>query len=98
MKDEPLETARLDVWLWRARFFKTRALAGKAVTKRGVRLTRFGQTRRTSKPGAGVAVGDVLTFTKGPHIEVIEVVALGERRGPASEAQGLYRSQDAEDV
>lgn len=98
MSEAPLETARLDVWLWRARFFKTRALAGEAVEKRGVRLTRFGQTRRTSKPGAGVAVGDVLTFTKGTHIEVIEVVALGERRGPASEAQSLYRSQDADDV
>ena len=98
MSETPLETARLDVWLWRARFFKTRALAGKAVEKRGVRLTRFGQTRRTSKSGAGVAVGDTLTFTEGSHIEVVEVLGLGERRGPASEAQGLYRSQDTDDV
>ncbi|MEM9739051.1 MAG: RNA-binding S4 domain-containing protein [Pseudomonadota bacterium] len=98
MSDAVLDTARLDVWLWRARFFKTRALAGQAVSKRGVRLTRFGQTRRTSKPGAGVAVGDVLTFTKGSHIEVIQVLALGERRGPASEAQGLYELWDTDDV
>lgn len=91
MSDETIETTRLDVWLWRARFFKTRALAGTAVSKRGVRISRFGQTRRTSKPGASIAVGDILTFTRARHIQTVEVAALGERRGPASEAQGLYR-------
>lgn len=35
-------------------------------------------------------VGDVLTFTKGPHVKVIKVLALGSRRGPAPEAQALY--------
>lgn len=98
MSDDKLDTARVDVWLWRARFFKTRALAGQAIGKRGVRITRFGNTRRVSKPGTGVAVGDVLTFTKGTHIQVVEILALGERRGPASEAQGLYRHQDADHV
>ncbi|MCX7286605.1 MAG: RNA-binding S4 domain-containing protein, partial [Rhodobacterales bacterium] len=34
--------------------------------------------------------GDVLTFPQGPHIRVIRVLALGLRRGPASEAQDLY--------
>ncbi len=98
MSDDKLDTARVDVWLWRARFFKTRALAGQAVGKRGVRITRFGNTRRVSKPGTGVAVGDVLTFTKGTHIQVVEILALGERRGPANEAKGLYRHQDADHV
>lgn len=98
MSETPLDTARLDVWLWRARFFKTRALAGKVVSKKGVRLTRFGQTRRTAKPGAGVAVGDILTFTKGTHIEVVEILDLGARRGPASEAQGLYQRREDDDV
>lgn len=92
-----METARLDVWLWRGRFFKTRALAGKAVEKRGVRVTRFGQTRRTSKPGASVAVGDVLTFTRARRIQTVEIVALGERRGPASEAEALYRKLGDDD-
>ncbi|MCI4645891.1 MAG: RNA-binding S4 domain-containing protein, partial [Hyphomonadaceae bacterium] len=89
---------RLDVWLWRARFFKTRALAAQAISKRGVRLTRFEQTRRTAKPSAGVAVGDTLTFTRGSHIETIEVTGLGHRRGPASEAQNLYIRRGDEDV
>jgi ribosome-associated heat shock protein Hsp15 len=98
MSETAPETARLDVWLWRARFFKTRALAAKAVTKRGVRITRFQQTRRTDKPGASVAVGDTLTFTRGSHIEIVEVAGLGHRRGPASEAQGLYVRRGDEDV
>lgn len=91
MSDPPPETARLDVWLWRARFFKTRALAARAVSTRGVRLTRHGQTRRIAKPATGVTVGDVLIFARGSHIEAVECVALGLRRGPASEAAGLYR-------
>ena len=35
-------------------------------------------------------VGDVLTFPLGPHIRVIKVLALGDRRGPAGEARTLY--------
>jgi ribosome-associated heat shock protein Hsp15 len=34
--------------------------------------------------------GDVLTFPQARQIRVIKVVALGVRRGPASEAQRLY--------
>ncbi|SEA94158.1 RNA-binding S4 domain-containing protein [Rubrimonas cliftonensis] len=76
---------RADKWLWRARFFKTRSLAAKAVSE-GLRIN----CRRTDKPGASVRPGDVLTFGQGPHVRVIEIVALGERRGPAPEAQALY--------
>jgi ribosome-associated heat shock protein Hsp15 len=82
---------RVDIWLWRARFFKTRALATEYVSRKGIRLTRTGQTRKTTKPGARLAVGDILTFYKAKQIETIEIVDFGERRGPASEAQGLYR-------
>ena len=50
MTDTP--TLRLDVWLWRTRFFKTRALSGTYIRKRGVRLTRNGQTRRVKEDSA----------------------------------------------
>lgn len=80
--------ARLDVWLWRARFFKTRALAAKAAAQ-GLRVN--GQ--RTLKPGARVRPGDVLTFAQGGQVRVIEIVAPGARRGPAAEAQALYRDR-----
>ncbi|MEM1146838.1 MAG: RNA-binding S4 domain-containing protein [Pseudomonadota bacterium] len=82
---------RLDIWLWRARFFKTRALATAHVARKGVRITRNGQTRKTDKAGQRVSAGDVLTFSKAKAIEMIEIIGVGERRGPAPEAQSLYR-------
>jgi len=85
------ETLRVDIWLWRARFYKTRALAGAQIKKRGVRISRHGQTRRTDKPGASIAIGDIVTFGRAPRIRSVEVLGLGVRRGPAEEAQSLYR-------
>jgi ribosome-associated heat shock protein Hsp15 len=48
----------------------------------------------TQKAHYAVKAGDVLTFALGPHIRVIRVVALGSRRGPATEAQALYEDLD----
>ncbi len=81
---------RLDKWLWYARFFKSRTLAAEAVTGGKVRVNR----QPVRKPGFGVRPGDVLTFAQHRHVRVIEVLALGIRRGPAPEAQGLYRDLD----
>lgn len=77
---------RVDKWLWHARFFKTRTLAAKIVSGGHVRVN----SDKISKPAYSIVVGDVLTFAQGNHIRVIEVLALGERRGPAPEAQTLY--------
>lgn len=77
---------RLDKWLWFARVVKTRTLAASLVGDGKVRLNR----ERTTKPSQTVRVGDVLTIAVGPRIRVLEVVAIGTRRGPASEAQALY--------
>ncbi|MEM9571126.1 MAG: RNA-binding S4 domain-containing protein [Pseudomonadota bacterium] len=82
---------RVDIWLWRARFFKTRALATDYVSRKGIRITRHGQTRKTDKAGQRISVGDVLTFYKAKAIETVEVLEIGVRRGPAAEAAGLYR-------
>jgi ribosome-associated heat shock protein Hsp15 len=82
---------RLDVWLWRARLFRTRALSTDHVKRKGVRLSRSGQTRRTDKPATVVSVGDIVTFGRGPHIQTLQILALGDRRGPAEEAQALYK-------
>ncbi|MFN4023550.1 MAG: RNA-binding S4 domain-containing protein [Hyphomonas sp.] len=90
------DTLRLDVWLWRARFFKTRALSTTHIRGHGVRLSHLGQTRKTDKPGTSVAVGDVVTFGKAGRIYSIEVLDLGERRGPAEEARALYRPMEAD--
>lgn len=91
MSELASEDVRLDIWLWRARFFKTRTLASDYISKRGIRLTRAGQTRKIDKPGARVTAGDTLTFYKAKSLETVEVLSPGIRRGPASEAQTLYR-------
>jgi ribosome-associated heat shock protein Hsp15 len=77
---------RLDKWLWHARFVKTRALAVK-LCESGIRVDGV----RIEKPGATVRPGQVLTFALGRHVRVIELVAIGDRRGPAAEARSLYR-------
>lgn len=80
------EAVRIDKWLWRARFFKTRTLAAKVCS--GGRVRHAGSS--ISKAHHRVRVGDVLTFAQGRYIRVIKVLALGSRRGPASEARLLY--------
>ena len=82
---------RLDKWLWQARFFKTRGLSAALIQKGRVRVN--GQP--VSKPGRAVRPGDVLTFPQGREVRVIRVTAIGDRRGPASEAQRLYDDLDA---
>lgn len=77
---------RLDKWLWQARFFKTRSLAAKAISEGRVRVN----ATRVAKPATSVVVGDGLTFVQGGQVRVIRIRALGERRGPAAEAQTLY--------
>jgi ribosome-associated heat shock protein Hsp15 len=81
---------RLDIWLWRARFFRTRALSTAHIKRRGARITRHGKTRRINKPGTSIMLGDIVTFGRGAHIRSIEVLQFGDRRGPPDEARALY--------
>jgi ribosome-associated heat shock protein Hsp15 len=83
---EPAQKIRIDKWLWHARFFKTRSLAAKVVS--GGKLRVNGQP--ISKPAYMVSASDVLTFPQADNVRVIKVLAMGERRGPAPEAQQLY--------
>jgi ribosome-associated heat shock protein Hsp15 len=77
---------RLDKWLWHARFARTRGLAAGLCQSGRIRLG--GEI--VSKPHRLVRPGDVLTFPAGGHIRTVRVMALGSRRGPATEARGLY--------
>lgn len=81
---------RLDKWLWHARFFKTRSLATRVVQTGKVRVNSFA----VSKPARAICIGDVLTFPKDDFVRVIEICGIGERRGPAPEAQELYNDLD----
>ena len=81
---------RVDVWLWRARFAKTRAAASRLVAEGGVRLVRDDTPRRLDKASATVAPGDTLVFPQNGALRMVRVERLGDRRGPPSEAQTLY--------
>ena len=87
---EAADGCRADVWLWRARFFKTRTLAAKICEEGRVRLTRAGVESRLDKPARIVRVGDQLVFALGGRLTAVRVEAIGERRGPPAEARGLY--------
>lgn len=87
---------RVDVWLWRARFFKSRSNAADAVSGGSVRLMRAGQVRRLAKPSELVGPGDGLTFPAPRGLVSLTVLALGDRRGPPAEARSLYEEQGAE--
>lgn len=84
------ESCRIDVWLWRARFAKTRTLAAAMVEGGRIRLTHNGAQVRLDKPSRSVHVGDGLTFATGGRLIDLRVEGLGERRGPAEEARALY--------
>ncbi|WP_169567680.1 RNA-binding S4 domain-containing protein [Sneathiella limimaris] len=82
----PQATIRVDRWLWFARFFKSRSLAAKMVQSKKVRINSV----VVSKPSVTVKVDDVLTFQQAKEIRVVKILKIGERRGPAPEAQTLY--------
>lgn len=81
---------RIDKWLWAARFFKTRSLAQAAV--RGGHVQVNGHA---CKPARSVRPGDRLRVRKGEVSFELEVLAIAERRGPASLAQTLYAETEA---
>ncbi len=90
------EACRIDVWLWRARFAKTRGLAAALVERGAVRLTHNGAQARLDKPSRSVHVGDGLVFALSGRVIELTVEGLGDRRGPPAEARALYRLSDDE--
>ena len=84
--DDAPGSQRLDKWLWFARIVKSRTLAAKLVADGKLRVNRV----RVAKPSHAIKPGDVLTATVHRNVRVLRVTAIGERRGPASEAQALY--------
>src|SRR5271157_1804713 len=80
---------RMDIWLWAARFFKTRPLA-----KHACELGRVLSNGQPAKAAREVRVGDMLRVTNEGGQFQVEVLLLSEVRGPASVAQTLYRETD----
>ncbi|MGH6980171.1 MAG: RNA-binding S4 domain-containing protein [Stellaceae bacterium] len=79
------EGLRLDKWLWQARFAKTRSLAARMIEDGDVRLDG-----RAVKPAQLARIGNRVQLRFGRADHIVEIRALGERRGPAAEARRLY--------
>ena len=82
--------ARIDKWLWAARFFKTRALAARACE-----LGRIESNGHQSKASREVRAGDMLQVKNDSGEFQVEVLGISEMRGPAVVAQTLYRETEA---
>lgn len=80
------DAIRLDRWLHHARLFRTRTQAAEAISGGGIRLN--GQPCR--KPAQVLRSGDSVTVAAHGRVRAMRVLALGERRGPATEAAALY--------
>jgi len=85
-----MRSVRIDIWLWAARFFKTRALA-----KRACELGRIESNGQPAKPAREVRVGDRLRVTTDGGDYQVEVMLLSAVRGPAPVARGLYFETEA---
>jgi ribosome-associated heat shock protein Hsp15 len=79
-------TARLDKWLFCARFYRTRPAAQAAIAAGKVRLNGI----RVLKPGHAIKPSDIVTLGKSAQVMAVRVLAQAERRGPAAQAQTLY--------
>lgn len=84
-----MDSVRIDKWLWAARFFKTRSLAGKACE-----LGRIESNGHTAKPAREVRAGDRLRVKNDSGDFQLDVLLLSDMRGPAAVAQTLYRETE----
>jgi ribosome-associated heat shock protein Hsp15 len=81
---------RVDKLLWFLRFAKTRPVARSMAATGHLRVNG----KRVERAHQNVAAGDILTIPIGRDVRVIEIIALPDRRGPATEAQSCYRVLD----
>ena len=86
----PADSVRLDLWLWAARFFKTRGVARQAIETG--RIDVAGQRAKAARP---LRIGDAVRVTRGDEVFEIEVLALGGKRSSADVAQAMYRESEA---
>lgn len=83
-------SVRLDLWLWAARFFKTRSLA-----KQAVETGKVDVGGQRAKPSRTIRVGDAMRISRGDELFEILVAGLSDQRGSASVAQTLYAESEA---
>jgi ribosome-associated heat shock protein Hsp15 len=77
---------RLDKWLYAARFYKTRSIAAQAIESGRARVDD-----QRVKPSHAIKPGARISLSKDSLVWKVEVAAVSDKRGPASEAAKLYR-------
>ncbi len=85
---EELTSVRLDKWLWAARCYKTRGLSSEACSAGHIKVNGA-----TCKPAKSIRPGDEIHVRLGPWTRILIVVALADKRGPASVARELYEDR-----
>lgn len=82
---QPVESMRIDKWLWAARFFKTRSIAKAAIE--GGKVHHNNDRVKVSRE---IRIGMELTVQQGFEKKTVVVKALSSVRGGAPVAQQLY--------
>lgn len=77
---------RVDKWLWAIRKFKTRTLAGKACDSSNVRING-----NIAKASTKVQIGDEVKALTPGGPNILKVLGLAEKRGPATFAAALFK-------
>lgn len=85
MPAPPLESVRIDKWLWAARFFKTRTQATEACGGGLVKVDG-----EPVKPARMIKGGEMIEARTPGGKRIMRVIGLSEVRGPAAVAQTLY--------
>ena len=80
-----IDSVRLDLWLWAARFYKTRSLAKAAVAGGKVRVNA-----QPCKPAKALHIGDLVSLVQGNEALEVRVCTLSELRASAAIAITLY--------
>ena len=81
----PVESMRLDKWLWCSRFYKTRALAASAIKGNKVSVNNL-----ATKSAKNIKIGDNIKISKSPYQYTITTLKLAHNRLSASQAALLY--------
>jgi len=92
-KDAPAQAGqRLDLWIWHARFLRSRSACADLIRKGHVRING----RRVNTPGSTLRRGDVLTLALPGRTILVRVEAYAQRRGDATSARDLFSSIEPE--
>ncbi|QNP48503.1 RNA-binding S4 domain-containing protein [Diaphorobacter aerolatus] len=86
----PIDSMRLDKWLWCARFYKTRSIAVEEIGKGRVTVNS-----QNAKAARELRVGNTVALRQGVIERTVVVQGLSGMRGPAPVAQQLYLETEA---